>query len=86
MPQEITEKVLDLIASTKRVPREKVTIDSTFEELAMDSLDGLNLMFEIEGEFNISVPDEEARAIKTARELVEKLEKLLQKSASEAKA
>ena len=80
MSNGVTEKVLDLVASTKRIPREKVSIESTFEELGMDSLDGINLMFEVESEFNISVPDEEARSIQSVRDLIEKLEKHLAES------
>jgi acyl carrier protein len=80
MSNGVTEKVLALVASTKRIPREKVSIESTFEELGMDSLDGINLMFEVESEFNISVPDEEARSIQSVRDLIEKLEKHLAES------
>jgi len=72
MSNEITEKVLDLIASTARISRDKVSINNTFDELGMDSLDATNLVFAIEEEFNISVPDEAAR-IKDVRQLVENL-------------
>lgn len=82
MPDAITEKVLDLIASVKKLPREKLSVDSTFEELAMDSLDAINLMFEIENAFNISVPDEEAKSIKNVRQLIDQLEKILAKGPS----
>lgn len=77
MTDNITEKVLDLIASVKRVPREKVSINSTFEELAMDSLDAINLMFEIESAFDISVPDDVANSITSVPQLVEKLKEML---------
>jgi acyl carrier protein len=77
MADKITEKVLDLIAAVKRVPREKVSTESTFAELGMDSLDAINLIFEIESEFDISVPDEQAKSITNVRQLVENLQKLL---------
>lgn len=77
MPDDITEKVLDLIASTKRVPREKVSVTSTFAELGLDSLDAINLVFEIESEFNISVPDAVANSISSVPQMVEELRKLL---------
>ena len=82
MPDEITEKVLDLIASTKKLPRDQVTVDSTFAELKMDSLDAINLVFEVESQFNISVPDDVANSIHSVPELVEKLKLLLAKTAS----
>jgi acyl carrier protein len=77
MADKITEKVLDLIAAVKRVPREKVSTESTFAELGMDSLDAINLIFEIESEFDISVPDDQAKSITSVSQLVESLQKLL---------
>jgi acyl carrier protein len=72
----LTEKVLGLIAAVKRLPREKVTLESTFEELGLDSLDALNLVFEIESAFDISIPDETARSIKNVPQLIEELRKI----------
>ena len=77
MPDDITEKVLDLIASTKRIPREQVSVTSTFAELGLDSLDAINLVFEIESTFNISVPDAVANSITSVPQVVEELRKLL---------
>ena len=77
MSDELTEKVLSAIATTKRIPREQVTVDSTLEALGMDSLDQLNLLFALESDFNISIPDEEAKTIRTVREMVEGVRKLV---------
>jgi acyl carrier protein len=77
MPDETTDKVLDLIAATKRIPRESVSINSTFEELGMDSLDAINLMYEIESTFNISVPDEAVKSVTNVQQLMEKLKAVL---------
>lgn len=86
MADKITDKVLDLIASVKRLPREKLTPDSTFDELGMDSLDAINLIFEIENEFNISVSDEAVKSITGVRDLVEKLQQIMAESSSGAAA
>lgn len=77
MPDDITEKVLDLIASTKRIPREQVSPTSTFAELGLDSLDAINLVFEVESTFNISVPDSVANSMTSVPQVVEELRKLL---------
>lgn len=82
MGDEITEKVLNLIASTKKLSRDKVSINSTFEELGLDSLDAINLMFEIETEFDLSVPNEAVRSLTNVRELIEKVKALLGPTAS----
>jgi acyl carrier protein len=83
MPDTITEKVLDLIASTKRLPREKVTVNSSFAELGLDSLDAINLIFEIESQFDVSVSNEIANSIHSVPELVEKLKLLLAETSSQ---
>ena len=77
MPDEIAEKIFRLIAAIKRIPQESISMDSTFEELHMDSLDAINLVYEIESEFNIDVPDEMARSIKSVRQLVDNLKTVL---------
>jgi acyl carrier protein len=77
MSDELAEKVLSAIATSKRIPRERVTVDSTLEDLGMDSLDQLNLLFALESDFNISIPDEEAKSIRTVREMVEGVRKLV---------
>ena len=43
----------------------------------MDSLDQLNLLFALESDFNISIPDDEAKAIRTVREMVEGVRRLV---------
>ena len=70
-------KVLEIIAQQKRVPVEKVTIDSSFEELGLDSLDAVNILFELEGAFDINIPDDKAREIKSVREMVDGVKGLL---------
>ena len=78
MSDPLAEKVMSLIAGIKRIPREQVTLDSSFEELGMDSLDNMNLLFEVESAFNISISDEEARSIRNVSQVVEGVRKLVQ--------
>ena len=76
MADEMAERVLSVIASSKRIPRESVSIDSSLQDLGLDSLDQLNLLFALESEFNISIPDDQAKSIRTVREMVEGVRKL----------
>ena len=69
---------MSLIAGVKRIPREQVSLDSSFEELGMDSLDNMNLLFEVESAFNIDIPDEEARAIRSVRQVVDGVRKVVE--------
>jgi len=84
MTDEITGKITRLIAAVKRIPEENVTIDSTFEQLGLDSLDAINLIYEIESEFNTSVPDDVARSIKDVRQLIEALKATLADTSAHA--
>ena len=74
---ELTERVRGIIATTQHLPHEKVTSDSTFEELGIDSLDGINILFAVENEFNINIPDDAAQNIRSVRDVVEGIAKLL---------
>ena len=78
--------VTGVIAKTQKIPPETVTIDKTFEELKIDSLDGINILFALEGEFDLDIPDDAARGIRTVREMVEGIEKLIVAKEAAAKA
>jgi acyl carrier protein len=77
MSDELISRTLDVIAKTQHIPRETVTLDKTFEELKIDSLDGMNLVFAVESEFDINIPDEDVGAIRSVREMVEGIAKLI---------
>lgn len=77
MDSELTARVIAEIASVKRIPSEKINIDSTFDELAIDSLDATNLLFSLEEEFGVSIPDADARQIRNVRDAVEQVARLL---------
>ncbi len=53
------DRIADLIAETSDVPREKITPDShVINDLGIDSLDFLDIVFAIDKEFGIKVPVE----------------------------
>jgi acyl carrier protein len=77
MKEEIFQKVAELIAANNDIAVETIAMDSTFQELSMDSLDGLALITDLEGHYNINIPNAEALKIRTVSGVVEKLEELL---------
>jgi acyl carrier protein len=77
MSEELIQRVRSVIATTQRIPIEKVSIDSSFQELGIDSMDGVNILFALENEFDITIPDEAAKQIRNVREMAEGVEKLL---------
>jgi acyl carrier protein len=81
MSEDLKARVIRVIAKTQRIPLETVSIESTFEELKIDSLDGINLIFALESEFNVDIPDEDARAVKSVRQMAEGIAQLLAQKA-----
>ena len=84
MSDELIQRVRSVIASVKRVPQEQVLIDSSFQDLGIDSMDGVEILFALENEFNISIPDEAAKSIRNVRQMAEGVAKLLAAKAAEA--
>jgi len=77
MPDDITERALKAIATSKRIPLEQVTIDSDFQQLGIDSMDAVEILFALENEFDITIPDDEVRHVRNVRQMVEGVEKLV---------
>jgi acyl carrier protein len=75
--EELTARVRAVIAATQHIPQEKITADSTFQELGIDSLDGINILFAVESEFNINIPDEAAQNLRSVRDVIDGIAKLL---------
>ena len=70
MSDELSQRVIQVIADTQHLAAEKITIDSSFQDLNIDSLDGMQILFALENEFDINIPDEAAREIRGVREMV----------------
>jgi acyl carrier protein len=83
---EFAAKVIAVIAKSQRIPVETITLDSTFEELKIDSLDGINIVFELENKFGIEIPDEGVQNLRSVRETVEGIAKLVEEKATAEKA
>jgi len=86
MPDDLTRRIIDVIAKTQHIPSEKITLDSTFQELNIDSLDGINILFALESEFNVNIPDDAAQNIRTVREMVDGVTRLVRGGADTAPA
>ena len=77
MSEIVFEKIATLLSTKKGVNKELITIDSTFEELGLDSLDSIELIADMEDEFNVSIPNTELQEIKTIRNAVDGLSKAM---------
>ena len=77
MPDELNQRVLNAIADVKKLPRDKVTLDSSFEELGIDSMDAVEILFALENEFDITIPDDEVRNVRNVRQMAEGVDRLV---------
>lgn len=73
----LSAEVIQVIAETQRLPAGSVTLDSTFEQLKIDSLDGINIVFALENAFRIEIPDDAVRSMRSVRDAVAGVSRLL---------
>jgi len=70
------EKLKEILAEELDVEMDEVTLEANFkEDLEADSLDMMQLVMEIEEEFDIEVETEELASIQTVGDLVAYIEK-----------
>ena len=77
MSDELIQRVLKVIATSKRIPVETVTIDADFQQIGIDSMDAVEILFALENEFDISIPDDEVRHVRNVRDMCQGVEKLV---------
>jgi acyl carrier protein len=75
---DVTQKVIDIIAREQHMDASKITVDSTFAELGIDSLDGVNILFALEEEFKLDIPDTVAQNMRGVRQVVDSLNRVLE--------
>jgi len=74
----VEEKVVEIITREQHLSPGVVTLDSTFEGLGIDSLDGVNILFALEEEFKIDIPDAVAQNMKTVRQVADSLTRVIE--------
>jgi acyl carrier protein len=65
---EIVEQVRQIIATTLKVPLEQLTPDTRLDDIGAESLDVIEIVFELEEKFGISIPFNPDEAARAARE------------------
>ena len=74
---EIAAKLVELVKQEKDIPDEKLTPETVLADAGIDSLDALTILFSIEEEFKISIPDDRAKAIKTFGDMIDVVQSLI---------
>jgi len=71
----VQERVIDIVSEQLGVDKEKVTPETSFvNDLGADSLDTVELVMELEEEFDITIPDDSAEKIQTVGQAVQYIE------------
>ena len=68
----IYEKIAGIISDKMDIDVDEITMDSSFESLKIDSLDMVEIVMDIEEEFDVSI--EEAENLKSVADLVKFIE------------
>ncbi|WP_251623435.1 acyl carrier protein [Odoribacter lunatus] len=72
---DITSRVKAIIVDKLGVDESEVTPEATFtNDLGADSLDTVELIMELEKEFNITIPDDQAEKIATVGDAISYVE------------
>ena len=80
--EEILEKVREIVSEQMGVDKGEIKMETSFvNDLNADSLDTVELVMELEDEFDMSIPDEEAEKLQTVGAAVEFIEKHIEAKA-----
>lgn len=72
----VQERVLKVIAEEGHREIPDGDLDRSFEELGVDSLDKVCILFGLEKEFGVNIPEEEARRLSSVRQVIDCLGQL----------
>ena len=71
MGTSVRDRVIEIICEQMGQSKDKVSEDTSFiNDLGADSLDTVELVMELEDEFDLSIPDDAAEKIKTVGDAV----------------
>lgn len=75
----VAERVIDIVAEQLGVDKDKISPETSFvNDLGADSLDTVELVMELEEEFDIDIPDDAAEKIQTVGQAIDYIEKTQQ--------
>lgn len=68
---EIEQQLIAIVRQEKDIPADLLQPATALAEAGIDSLDSLTILFAIEEQFRISIPDTAARAMKTFGDMID---------------
>ena len=81
----VADRVIEIVAEQLGANKETITRDTSFvNDLGADSLDTVELVMELEEEFDINIPDDIAEKIQTVGQAIDHIEKAVENNQSTA--
>ena len=73
--EEIEDKIIAIVSEQLSVDKAEIKRETSFvDDLNADSLDTVELVMELEDEFDLSIPDDEAEKLQTVGNAIEYIE------------
>lgn len=69
-PEQIQEKVIAIFSETLTMDAAKITPESNWEDLGMDSLDRIEVTMNLEERFEIEINDDEVEKFKSVKDII----------------
>lgn len=73
---EIEQKIIEIIHEQKTLAEDAIKPNTPLRDAGIDSLDALNILFQIEETFGITIPDDRARQVQTVNDIVTAVQEL----------
>lgn len=77
MTQNLVTAVIMAISKQKGLDASSIDLNSTLPELGVNSLDAISIVYHIEDQFGIEVPNEMLADLASVRDIVDKLSTLI---------
>lgn len=83
MTDSVDNDILDIMAKHTQLDRAKVTQDTRLDSVGVDSLLMVEIIFDLEEKFDISIPDpetvgEQSRQFETTADVIKKVKELIE--------
>ncbi|HFD80352.1 MAG TPA: acyl carrier protein [Gammaproteobacteria bacterium] len=70
------DAVFAVIANSQKCAIEDITLDKRLDEMGIDSLRAITILYELEEQFGIEIPNEMIESVTTVGDIVDGLERL----------
>lgn len=80
MDQDVKTRVFNVIATSMKISVTDIKLNQEIKSICPHSLDLVNLVFDFEDEFDISITDEDLQGLKTVQDIVTNIESHLAKA------